>query len=54
MEDSRGVADADIRRGPTTPDATKFRDYGGFYALTTGGRFTTAGAELRGAEFGDL
>lgn len=53
MEDSRGVADADILRGLTTPQTNKFRDYGGFYALTTGGQFTTDEAGLRRAEFGD-
>ncbi len=54
MEDSRGVTDADILRGMTTPDATMFRDYGGFYALTSDGQFTTDEAELRQAEFGDV
>ena len=54
MEDRRGVTDADILRGLTTPDTTKFRDYGGFYALTTSGQFTTDTAELWQVEFEDV
>ena len=54
MEDGRGVADADILCGMTTPDTTKFRHYGFFYGLTTSGQFTTDEAELQRAEFGDV
>lgn len=54
MEDGRGVADADIQRGLTTADTTKFRHYGFFYGLTTSGQFTTDEAELRVSEFGDV
>ncbi len=54
MEDGRGAADADILRGLTTPDTTKFRHCGYFYGLTTSGQFTTDEAELRRAEFGDV
>ena len=54
MEDGRGVADADIFSGLTTPDTTKFRYYGSFYGLTTSGQFTTDEAGLLRAEFGEV
>lgn len=52
MEDSRGVSDADILRGLTIADPTRFRSYGRFYALTTAGQFTTDRAELLATELG--
>jgi len=53
VEDTRGVADADILRGLTTADTTKFRHYGRFYGLSSDGLLTTDRAELLRAEFGE-
>ena len=51
MEDANGASAADVVRGLTTADPAAFRDFGGFYAMTTAGQFTTDMPELMRAEF---